>query len=331
METLILLSYISLCVLAFRVFKLPQNKWTITTAGVIGLFLMSWIFLYMAMYQPVSRMARVISVTTPITSQVSGLITNVYIEGNQPLTKGQPLYQIDKTPFVAKVDQLASQEKQSDAMISFLNSELLRYQNLELSQYASEEKIDSLKTRLIEAKQQKIALAASLETAQFNLRSTTVRAPTDGYVTQVALRAGMKSRTVPFQGNLAFVNAEDKQIFAAFKQMPARYIKDGYPAEVTFNTIPGHAYKAKVVQINDVFAQGAISPSGSLIQPEKNFQPGRILVKVELDQPELLADMPLPAGTDAHVAVYSPKWQAFSIIRKVILRMQSWQNWVFEG
>lgn len=156
METLILLSYISLCVLAFRVMKLPQNKWTITTAGVIGLFLMSWIFLYMAMYQPVSRMARVISVTTPITSQVSGLITDVYIEGNQPLTKGQPLYQIDKTPFIAKVEQLASQEKQPDAMISFLNSELLRYQNLELSQYASEEKIDSLKTRLIEAKQKKL-------------------------------------------------------------------------------------------------------------------------------------------------------------------------------
>ncbi|WP_299572881.1 hypothetical protein [uncultured Shewanella sp.] len=54
-------------------------------------------------------------------------------------------------------------------------------------------------------------------------------------------------------------------------------------------------------------------------------------MKVELEQPELIANMPLPAGTDAHVAVYSPKWKAFSIIRKVILRMQSWQNWVFEG
>ncbi len=331
METLILLSYISLCVIAFRVFKLPKNKWTLTTAGVIGMFLMGWIFLYMAMYQPISRMARVYSVTTPITSQVSGLITEVYVKGNQPLTKGQALYQIDKIPFQAKVDQLSAQITETDVKISFLDKELKRYEDLQQSQFSSEEKVDSLNTRLIDAKQQKISLQASLEEAKFNLASTTVVAPTNGYVTQVRLRPGMKSRTVPFQGNLTFVHDEEKQIFAAFKQMPARYIKDGYAAEVTFSTIPGHAFKAKVVQINDIFAQGAVSPSGNLVQPEKNHQPGRILVKVELEQPELIANMPLPAGTDAHVAVYSPKWQAFSIIRKVILRMQSWQNWVFEG
>ncbi|XDF79600.1 hypothetical protein AAFX60_014275 [Aliivibrio fischeri] len=65
--------------------------------------------------------------------------------------------------------------------------------------------------------------------------------------------------------------------------------------------------------------------------PEKISQGGRILVKVELDNPSLLKGMPLPSGTDAHVAVYSPKWEMFSLVRKVILRMQSWENWVFEG
>lgn len=64
METLIILSYVALCVIVFKVCKLPVNKWSVTTASVIGLFIVGWIFLYMAMYQPVSRMARLYSVTT---------------------------------------------------------------------------------------------------------------------------------------------------------------------------------------------------------------------------------------------------------------------------
>ncbi len=99
METLIILSYAALCVIVFKAFKVPKNKWTLTTASVIGLFIVGWIFLYMAMYQPVSRMARLYSVTTPITSQVEGLITDVYVKGNQQVKAGDPLYQIDKTPY----------------------------------------------------------------------------------------------------------------------------------------------------------------------------------------------------------------------------------------
>ncbi|CAH1206977.1 hypothetical protein THOG11_130115 [Vibrio harveyi] len=173
---------------------------------------------------------------------------------------------------------------------------------------------------------------SQLELANFNLAKTTVTAPTDGYVTQVALRPGMKSRIVPYQGNLTFVHREDKQLFTAFKQAPARYIRAGYPAEVvTFNTIPGHAYRAHVVQVNDIFAQGALTPSGIMKYPEQTPHSGRILVKVELDNPSLLQGMPIPSGSDAYVAVYSPKWEMFSIVRKVILRMQSWQNWLLEG
>lgn len=331
METLIILSYAALCVIIFKVCKLPRNKWTITTATVGGLFLVGWIFLYMAMYQPVSRMARLYSVTTPITSQVEGLVTNVFVTGNQQLKAGDALYQIDPTPFNAKVNRIKSDIKRTDSAVIFYQSELTRYQNLGQKGFSSQESIDQIKSQLLQQQASKNKYLAQLDLAGFNLNHTTVVAPTDGYVTQVALRPGMKSRTIPFQGNLVFVHKEDKQLFAAFKQAPARYIKKGYPAEVTFKTIPGHAYKAHVVQVNNMIAQGAIVPSGVMIIPEKINPDGRILVKIALDQPNLLDGMPIPSGTDAHVAVYSPKWEMFSIVRKVILRMQSWENWLFEG
>jgi RND family efflux transporter MFP subunit len=331
METIIILSYIALCIIIFKVCNLPRNKWTITTASVIGLFLVGWIFLYMAMYQPVSRMARLYSVTTPITSQVEGLVTKVFVQGNQELKAGDPLYQIDRTPFQDKVNRVQSDIKRTDSAIDFYQAEFARYKKLGTKGFSSQENIDDIKSQLLQQKANKNKYLTQLDLAKFNLEHTRVIAPTDGYVTQVALRPGMKSRIVPFQGNLVFVHKEDKQLFAAFKQSPARYIKKGYPAEVTFNTIPGHAYKAHVVQINNIIAQGAITPSGVMQAPENISQGGRILVKVELDNPSLMDGMPLPSGTDAHVAVYSPKWEMFSLVRKVILRMQSWENWVFEG
>ncbi|OIN25597.1 HlyD family secretion protein [Vibrio barjaei] len=372
METLITLSYVALCVIVFRVFKVPKNKWTITTAGVIGMFLVGWIFLYMAMYQPVARVAGVYSITTPITSQVSGIVKEVYIKGNTPLKKGEPLYKIDPVPFQAEVDKVKAQLlgvsakitqlslsksnveqaiAKTQASIDFNKKELARFNKLAKKDFSAQQQVDKftdtvneltavqnqnhiqldvLDAQVDEQNANNSLYQAALDKAQFNLDSTVVRAPTDGFVTQVALRPGMKSRVVPFQGNLTFVHKEDKVIFAAFKQNPARYIKKGYEAEVTFKTIPGHAYKAKVMSVLDITKEGAVAPSGVLNDPLARVG-GRVLVRVELNEPELLKGQPIPAGTDAHVAVYSPEWEMFSVVRKVILRMQSWQNWLFEG
>ncbi|MDD7804870.1 MAG: efflux RND transporter periplasmic adaptor subunit [Endozoicomonas sp. (ex Botrylloides leachii)] len=331
METIIILSYVALCIIVFRVFKVPITKWTVTTAFIIGMFIVGWIFLYMAMYQPVSRVARVYAITTPITSQVTGIVTKVYVKGNEPLKKGDPLYKIDDTPYIAKLKQTRAEIKTYTADINYLKKEMKRYEELRKKNYASQEQIDSIYKQLRNAEESLRHAQAEEKVAQFNLDSTVVRAPTDGYATQVVLKPGMKSRITPFQGNVAFVSSQGKQIWAAFPQAPARYIKPGYKAEVTFATIPGHAFFAKVVQVNDIFAQGALSPTATLSRPEVDKSPGRILVKVKLTDPELLKNMPLPAGTTAHVAVYSPEWEIFAIIRKVILRMQSWENWLFHG
>ncbi len=188
METLIILSYAALCVIVFKAFKVPKNKWTLTTASVIGLFIVGWIFLYMAMYQPVSRMARLYSVTTPITSQVEGLITDVYVKGNQQVKAGDPLYQIDKTPFQEKVSRIESDIQRTSSAIEFYESELIRYQKLGKKGFSSQENIDNIETQLLEQKANQSKYQSQLELANFNLTKTTVTAPTDGYVTQVALR-----------------------------------------------------------------------------------------------------------------------------------------------
>jgi len=160
-----------------------------------------------------------------------------------------------------------------------------------------------------------------------------VRAPTDGYVTQQRLRPGMtvvsQPQTVPV---MTFIHAEEPEFIAAFPQNGIQNIKPGYEAEITFDAIPGRAFEGKVNKVLQAIAQGQVQPSGELINFDAAIaraQQGRVPVQIEiLDD---LSEYQLPAGAKAEVAVYSEHWKAFAIVRRVLLRMKSWQKYVFIG
>jgi multidrug resistance efflux pump len=133
---------------------------------------------------------------------------------------------------------------------------------------------------------------------------------------------------------LTFIHAEDQELVAAFPQNGLQNIKAGYEAEITFDAIPGRAFKGKVKQVLTTVAQGQLlpNPSGKLIDFDEiamlNRQ-GRVPVKIEISDD--LSEFQLPAGGKAEVAVYSEHWQAVSIVRRILLRMKSWQKYVFIG
>jgi hypothetical protein len=104
-------------------------------------------------------------------------------------------------------------------------------------------------------------------------------------------------------------------------------IKPGYEAEIAFDAIPGSVFKAKVKSVLDVVAQGQLQASGTLIDPASRAEHGTATIIIEvLDD---LSSYLLPPGSIGEVAVYSEHWHMFAIIRKILLRMKSWQNFVF--
>ena len=54
---------------------------------------------------------------------------------------------------------------------------------------------------------------------------------------------------------------------------------------------------------------------------------GRRLLRDELG--EDASAYKFPGGASAQVALYTPYWHHFAIIRRILLRMRSWQNFVF--
>jgi multidrug resistance efflux pump len=167
---------------------------------------------------------------------------------------------------------------------------------------------------------------AELENARWRLDQTEVRAPSDGYVPQLTLRPGQLVLPVPLTPVMVFVATEQQQLVATFAQKAISDIKPGMDAEVTFEAYPGKSFKVKVKRVFTIVPEGEVLASGKLLEAKSKDADDRIPVSFEYG--EDIAALNLPAGTQASVAVYTDRVHALSIVRKIILRMKSWEHFV---
>jgi multidrug resistance efflux pump len=170
-------------------------------------------------------------------------------------------------------------------------------------------------------------LQAELEAARYDLERTVVRAPTGGYVTQLLLRPGMMAVTLPLRPVMVFVHEEKASMVAAFRQNSALRLRAGYEAEIVYPSVPGRVFKGRVIQVLPNMAEGQLATSGNLIGTERFQTLGRVPVAIEiLDD---MSEFNLPTGSRVQVAVYSDHFHHVAIMRRILLRMSSWQNYLY--
>jgi len=170
-------------------------------------------------------------------------------------------------------------------------------------------------------------LQSELDTAKFNLEQSVVRAPTDGTVQQNFLRPGMYAASMPLRPVMIFLHDEKPKFGAAFLQNSAQRIEEGSEAEFILSAVPGRFFKGKIVMGGAYIPQGQLQPSGNLIDPEQIKGEGRILVVIQPE--EDLSKYLIVPGTTAEVAVYTHHMHHLAIMRRVLLRMKSWTNFIF--
>ena len=170
-------------------------------------------------------------------------------------------------------------------------------------------------------------LTAELADAQYDLDQTVTRAPGPGYVTQFALRPGVYVVPAPLQPVMVFVNTteRDKVLTAAFLQNSLQRVKEGDEAEIAFDAVPGRVFKGKVHSLRDAIAAGQLQAAGRLLEPPT--ESGRALANIDIEDD--LSGYQIPLGSSALVAIYTKHWEELSLIRKILLRMRSWENFVF--
>jgi RND family efflux transporter MFP subunit len=246
-----------------------------------------------------------------IVSNVAGEVLDVPVQANSSLKSGDVLFTIDPTPYRATVDALRAQLKLSE---------------LRLSQYTQLLERDSGRAFDVQQNQAEVdQLKAQLEGAQWNLDKTVVRAPTDGYVTNLALRKGARVANLPLAPVMAFIDTADTIIGVEVAQIDSRYLRVGQPVELTFKYAPGKVFDGKVQSILQAVASGQVQVSGLAVMP-KEIQSSPYAVRVTLDDAEFAKR--LPAGSTGTAAIYTDHVTATHIIRKILLRQIAITNYV---
>ncbi len=316
MELLLILTYTAICVVIFKLFHIPLNKWTVPTAVLGGVVLIGALFVVMNYNHPYAGISREYFVTTPVVPVVTGTVIEVPVIAMADLKKGDVLFVIDPIPFQNKVESLTAQLKlaQDDAD---------RARTLLKSRNISERDAQAAFTRLT-------TLTEDLATAQFELDHTIVRAPTDGYVAQLALRPGMRAMAAPLRPVMVFVHKEGNYFVGWFRQNSMLRLTPGADAEVAFDGIPGRVFSGEVEAMLPALAEGQIQPSGNLINANIAPRPGLIAVRIEITDPEFEAfNDKVPGGAYAQAAIYSEHAHHLALLRKILLRMSSWMNYIF--
>jgi len=168
---------------------------------------------------------------------------------------------------------------------------------------------------------------AELEFKRWELEQTEVRAPGNGFVPTVLLRPGQLAVPMPMRPLMMFVMAEKPSLSATFDQRAIAGIKPGMEAEVIFRAYPGRSFKVKVRRVLSAIPEGELNATGNLFITTPKSAKGH--VPVIFDYGEDVAALGLPIGAKASIAIYTDKVHALSIVRKIILRMKSWENYVF--
>ena len=375
MEILLVAIYVALCMAVFKIFSIPVNHWSLSTAALVGVFGIFLLLLGMSYNHPFTTNARIYYVVTPIFPTVKGRVIEVPVEANTPLKEGDIFFRIDPKPYQYVVDQKKASLAEAEQKVVQLKEGLdraiaetgradaqhqLAQENYDRQAQLFEKKVIAQATldthaRNVEASKQSLAAAkaqeesartastsnvegvntliararAELADAEFELDQTTVRAAGPGFVTQLSLRPGMYVVPMPIRPAMLFINTgdRDRRLAAAFRQNSLQRVKAGDPAEVAFDAVPGRVFKAKVGTVIDAIAAGQLENSLTLVDPETRTAAGRALAQIDVS--DEMRDYQIPLGSKAQVAIYTEHLHDLSLLRKILLRMKSWENYVF--
>ena len=375
MELLLILIYLSICYVVFKVFRIPVNQWSLATATLGGIIGIALLLLIMNYNHPFTTNARIYFAVTAVLPSVKGRVIEVPVKPNTPLKQGDELFRIDPKPYEYIVDQKKAALAEAEQNVKQLKSSLdqtaaateranaqfeLSQQNYDRQLELFEKKViaqatlDTFTRNLETARQSLVGakaeeerarlaytsnidgvntsvarLRAELADAQYDLDQTVTRAPSAGFVTQLALRPGMYVVPAPLRPVMVFVNTDkgDQELSAAFQQNSLQRVKAGDEAEIAFDAVPGRVFKAKVRLVLDAIAAGQMQATGALVDFGERTEGGRALAVIDIEDD--VSGYQIPLGAAGQVAIYTEHWHHVSLLRKILLRMRSWQNYIF--
>jgi HlyD family secretion protein len=243
-----------------------------------------------------------------------GLVTEVFVKVGAAVKKDQPLLKLDDRDLMA--EQLSTQAQQeiaraqiavSEAQLSKLESQLERLTSVTDTRAVSREDLENRQqdvavsqAQLTAAKAQLVSAETSLKRIALLIERLTVRAPRDGSIIQLNVRAGEYAATSPKNPAMILGETDKLQLRADIDEQNATRIRAGQKAYGYLKGDPTITFPLEFIRIEPY-----VIPKVSLTGSSTERVDTRVLqVIYSLARP---ADLPLYVGQQVDVFIEAPE------------------------
>ena len=251
--------------------------------------------------EPTTRDGRIRADIVQIAPDVSGIVTQVDLVNDQVVRKGQPLFYIDRDRYVLALRQAQARLRAQQAILAQARREDARNRGLGL--LVAAEVTEQSDARVAQAEAALAEAMAARDAARLNLDRTVVVAPTDGTLSDLALRVG--DYVTAGKPVLALIDSASFRVEGYFEETKLQRIRIGQPVTVRVmgeaTVLTGHVQSmAAAIEDRDRAASSNMLPN---VNPTFSWVrlAQRVPVRVSLDA--VPGGVRLIAGRTASVSV----------------------------
>lgn len=191
--------------------------------------------------------------TVEVGSQISGLVREVFVDFNDPVTEGQVLAKIDPATFESRLRQTEAELVNTRANYDLVKLNADRILSLFERNLVSQQELDQVRAQLSQAEAQLLIRTAAVETARVDVDRCTITSPITGTVLSRQIVAG-KTVAASLNAPVLFVLVDDlrrMQIQAAISEADIGAVAVGQTVNFTVDAYPARRFQGVVRQIRN--------------------------------------------------------------------------------
>lgn len=192
----------------------------------------------------------------PVTSvtvgtQVSGIVSHLYVDYNSVVKKGQVIAELDKTNLTSELNTARANLSSAQSSLSYEQANYNRYKTLYDKGLVSADEYESARLSYDKARQQVATSRESVQKAQTNLSYATITSPIDGVVLSKSVEEG-QTVAASFNTPELFTIAQDltnMRVIADIDEADIGGVKEGQRVTFTVDAFPDDKFEGEVTQV----------------------------------------------------------------------------------
>ena len=245
----------------------------------------------------------------PVTSvtvgtQVSGIVSKLYVDYNSVVKKGQVIAELDKTNLVSQLNASKATLASAQSKLNYESSNYKRYDALYKKGLVSADEYENAQLTYKQAREQVASAKEEVQRAQTNLGYATITSPIDGIVLSKAVEEGQTvaaSFSTPELFTIA-QNLKEMQVVADVDEADIGDVREGERVTFTVDAYPDDTFEGTVKQVRQ----------------EATTTNNVVTYEVVISAPN--ADLKLKPGLTANVTIYTAERKNVTCVPSKALR-----------